>query len=681
MALENTETQPAPADETGANPPTAHRTGRGRRRRRSFVRRIARQARHLIRLRIIVAALVVLITLPTVGVIAYAVDSNARVQDSLGNLRRTFNTINRRSITNLTLNDITRMQVSLNNFVSNLAYARQNTVVLQRFAFLNPDLTTTFELLDAAEQLARAATDMLNGLQPALYYLVEGKSDVAVGGDITSGERVVELLELGRSRFASAARRLDATQRFIDNLPTRRLSPAVLLMVRELTDYYRQMRTASRVLNNAPDIISAVFGLSEPIDYLILSQNSDELRPSGGYISTYGWMRVRRFRIADFGYAASSDISPNPPPEALANELDIPAWWIQYPRPIYTAWDGSWYADFPSTARMAAWFYNNGRNPRSPIDAVIGIDIKGFEYLLEGIGGVIVPGYDLIVTGDNFREVIYTLRASNAPGDPYKEFLATLYRRIIGDWQTLAQTRSQPMLEALFRALQEKHVMLYFSDPALDEVVSLLGWSGAQNQGNTDYLMVADTNMGNKSNSAITRAITHDVRIEADGTTQSRLTLTYDYSAIRAEQDPAVRPEHYGNQKDYTNLLQIFVPKGSAITATNNLPGEVKIGEGLNRQIFVTLVRVNYDTTERFQVSYRTPAVVEPFGEQKRYRLLIQKQPGTPGDEVNVQVTLPEGAQLISISPDPATSYTLDRRILEFKLRLTTDQWIDIIFN
>lgn len=49
-------------------------------------------------------------------------------------------------------------------------------------------------------------------------------------------------------------------------------------------------------------------------NYLILSENSDELRPSGGYISTWGWLRVRRFRIADYGYNPTTDLTPNPPP-------------------------------------------------------------------------------------------------------------------------------------------------------------------------------------------------------------------------------------------------------------------------------------------------------------------------------------------------------------------------------
>ncbi|MBC7813249.1 MAG: hypothetical protein H7175_18975, partial [Burkholderiales bacterium] len=64
-----------------------------------------------------------------------------------------------------------------------------------------------------------------------------------------------------------------------------------------------------------------------------------------------------------------------------------------------------------------------------------------------------------------------------------------------------------------------------------------------------------------------------------------------------------------------------------------------------------------------------------------RYRLLLQKQPGMLGEVVNVQVTLPLGAQVISASPEPITSYSLDQPILEFRVDLLSDEWVEIIYR
>jgi hypothetical protein len=238
-----------------------------------------------------------------------------------------------------------------------------------------------------------------------------------------------------------------------------------------------------------------------------------------------------------------------------------------------------------------------------------------------------------------------------------------------------------PLLNAVLAALREEHIMIYFTDARLNEFMSLLGWSGAQTPGNYDYFMVADANLGNKSNSSIYRSMTYDVTIQPDGSLKSRAALSYDYSASTADKDPAVQPEHYGNQKDYANLMQVFIPKGSKLTGTDNLQTEPKTVNDERFTILVATVMVSFDSTERFQYSYTTPSLVEPFGPYRRYRLLLQKQAGTPGDEVNVQVALPPGASLVSASPVPAANYVLDNSILEFRLRLVTDQWIEIIFK
>jgi hypothetical protein len=46
-----------------------------------------------------------------------------------------------------------------------------------------------------------------------------------------------------------------------------------------------------------------------------------------------------------------------------------------------------------------------------------------------------------------------------------------------------------------------------------------------------------------------------------------------------------------------------------------------------------------------------------------------------------VQITLPPGAQVIRVSPSPAAQYTLERQLLEFRLNLSVDRWIEIIYR
>jgi hypothetical protein len=681
------DTLPAAAVERTPPPvPTAPapepRPARRHRRRAGPVRRFFRGVRKVVRWQIILAVLLIVITVPTVVGVALVTDSVARVQESLNSLERVVTQLSRRSLAELTLADFQRLQFSIREVSRSLSGARQQMAFLQPFSSLNSDLDAGLKAMSAAQSVAQAASNILEGLQPTLFYLVGGADQGTVGTQLSIGGSLVERLQFGRGSFLNANVYLSNAQTVLQQIDLTGVSPSLLLYINTLNRYFGDVQQISEVLVDADQLIARAFALDNAgQNYLILSQNSDELRPSGGYLSTYGWMRVRQGRIIDYGYSPTTSLSPNPPPAALASELDIPSWWIQYDNPVYMAWDGSWYADFPSTARLAAWFYNNGNNPRSPVDGVIGINIVGFEYLLQGLGQVTVPGYGEVVTPQNFRDVVYRIRAGGEGDTPHKRFIAAMYRQIISDWQALPPDRGDDMLNAVLRALREKHIMLYFTESRLNQIVRLLGWSGAQEApAGQDYLMVADANLGNKSNRSITRDITHDVEILSNGTARSRVSVAYDYSEVLAAQDPAVRPQHYA-QIDYFNIMQVYVPRGSTLTRASNLPNEVHTSEINGLTSFASLVQVPFDTSARFQFSYTTPTVVERIGSYQRYRLLLQKQSGMLGEAVNVTITLPPGARIISMTPSPAASYNLGSPILEFRLTLQTDQVIEIIYE
>ncbi|HRE48222.1 MAG TPA: DUF4012 domain-containing protein [Aggregatilineales bacterium] len=652
-----------------------------KKRRRSPLRRVVKRLRKVIKWQVIAVILLLATVIPLAVFAVTSTDATVRVQESLSAVRRVMTSLAGRTLNQFTSEDVERIHSSLTELIRSLGNAKNQLSLLRHLAFLNKDLGTTYEVLTVAELDALAAQDMLAGLQPTLFFLTKGQDERVISAQINAGERIVELLQIGQGRFISAGDRLTAAQLILDRLSLMGVSPRLVLQIEEFTEYHGQLEALNQVLRDAPDLITKAFGINEGQNYLILSQNNDELRPSGGYISTYGWLRVRRFRITDYGYSATTDISPNPPADELASELMIPAWWIQFPRPIYTAWDGSWYVDFPSTAKMAAWFYDKGNNPRSPVNGVISIDLVGFEMLLEAIGPIEVPGFDQVVTAKNFRDVIYAVRAAGTATEEHKTFLAAIYKQILTNWQSVSGQDSEKLLNAALRAMREKHIMIYFQDQRLNEVVSLLGWSGAQNPGRGDYLLVADANMGNKSNSSIAREVVLDVELQEDGTAINRVAIAYDYSAERAKSDPAVRPEHYRTQIDYGNILQVFVPRGAQLTGSNNVEDPITTVEWERYTSFTTYVLVAYDTTERYQLSYKTLPVVSEFGTYKRYILQLQKQPGTRGDVTTVQVKMPRGASVLTIRPEPTTTFQVENTILEFRMQLTTDQQIEIIYH
>jgi hypothetical protein len=174
--------------------------------------------------------------------------------------------------------------------------------------------------------------------------------------------------------------------------------------------------------------------------------------------------------------------------------------------------------------------------------------------------------------------------------------------------------------------------------------------------------------------------MTYDADIQPDGSVDGRMTVSYDYSATVADADPAVDPQYHG-PLDYSTLTQIFVPLNTTLIDATNVPTPPTVANNPSNTEFVTRLFIPYDSVQPFQFSYTTPPIVETLGTYKRYRLLIQKQPGTPNIALSVQISLPSGARVITSSPEPAASYVLDQPILEFRPDFTSDSWIEIIYQ
>jgi hypothetical protein len=652
-----------------------------RRRSRSKLKRLRKRVARLVNWRLLGIAVLTILTVIIVGGLVLATDSANRMNSSIANLDRILSNLQSRSGTELTLQDFERLQSSVDDLTNTLAIVRAQTAIIAPLAPLNSDLNASLRALDIAESLSLAVQSILTSVEPTIFFLVAGEEEQTVVRQISAGERIVERLLLGRSGFLAARTRLEQVKQGLDQINLTGVSPTLLLNTIALQRYYERFLAINESLLLAPDVLQAAFGIDSEQSYLILSANSDELRPSGGYISTYGWLTVRNGRITDYDYAATTAASPNPP--SIPTPYVVPSWWIEYGQPIYAAWDGSWYADFQRTAEMAAWYYNNGNNPKSPVAGVLGVDIYAVESLLPVIGDVPIPDFDVVVTEANFRELVYDIRAFGGDELAHKRFVASLYREIFARWQTLNQDqeRSAQLLGVLLQALQRKHMMFYFTDARLNQMMDYLGWSGRQIPAvNQDYLMVADANLGNKSNRSIIRQLTYDVQIEPDDRLESRVTVAYDYPRSLASADPAVDEQYHG-PLDYSNLLQVFVPAASTVTAVQGTTFNVNAVAEDTQTILITQLQVPFDGGARVQFAYRSAPAVVALGDYRRYRLILQKQPGMEAELVTVQVSLPATATLLTTFPSASASYSLDRPIVEFRVELVADTAIEVIYR
>lgn len=136
--------------------------------------------------------------------------------------------------------------------------------------------------------------------------------------------------------------------------------------------------------------------------YLLLAQNNDELRATGGFISSIGTLTfvdgVPTLGPMQDSYAVEDWTKAHPdPPEALREHMGIDLW---------TTRDANWSPDFPTAARDVAALYE--LNQDTEVHGVIAADMVAAARLLEVLTPLTLPNGTTVAPG----EVMDTLHES-----------------------------------------------------------------------------------------------------------------------------------------------------------------------------------------------------------------------------------------------------------------------------
>lgn len=604
------------------------------------------------------------------------IDGINRLDSNRRSLERVLDIIAQKDATEYTLNDFERLEIATQALTDGVASLQFRMGLIRPLRILNSDLDVSLTLLSAAEKLSLASLAMLDGTKPTLILLLDSETNNTIS--IPIGERIIDLLSIGQSSFTNAAKQLDAANQQLETLNLNNTSPAILLNAGKVHDFHSQLQNINDLLLNTPDILRYALGTDQTRTYLILGMNNDILRTVGGEPQTWGWLSLRSGSITGFDYTSFVATPFTPPPDnsPILRQFSAPTYWVDTQN-ADDLWQYPYSADFAIFAAMTSNYYDAGENPFAPLTGVISIDLDGYEIILEAMGSVDITDYDILLTAENFRETLYNYKGN--PRD-YQAFIHTIYRAILENWQSMGRNPKTQMklLRAALEGLQKKHILLYLRDENFNGMLQVLGWAGEQHiTNNHDYFMVTDTNTSNASNRYIFRQITYDVTVNTDSTLSSRLTIAYDYPSTSNETTPPALA------LTYQNFLQVFLPAGSLETGRNfdNQTGFVSADERNNNTVIVSQFNVEYGNAERLQYRYTPPIRVENYGSYKRYRLLIQKQPGTRLEDVLVQITLPPESEVVSVTPEVTASYEIDQPILDFRLEMDSDQWLEIIYS
>ena len=159
-------------------------------------------------------------------------------------------------------------------------------------------------------------------------------------------------------------------------------------LVPQVAQRLRQIQSVAPLITAAFDLLPLlprVIAQPDEQTYLLLAQNNDELRPTGGFISSIGVLAISRGipRLGSFvdSYRAENWDKPHPdPPEALRKYMGLDLWVTR---------DANWWPDFPTSAKAVAELYE--LNQDRQVDGVLAIDVTGAARLLEALAPLELP--------------------------------------------------------------------------------------------------------------------------------------------------------------------------------------------------------------------------------------------------------------------------------------------------
>ncbi len=429
----------------------------------------------------------------------------------------------------------------------------------------------TFSLIDNMVNAEEELTEMVTVGKEVATALLSNDSGNPAGVSPASA------LEKLRTLIRTLQDHLGLAQAELASLLVERRFPFSFAFINRQAEKAHQelirLRVTTGYVEHFMSLYPGFAGFTEPKKYLVLLQNSMELRPTGGFIGSLAEAQFADGRLSDFViqdvYTVDGQLKGHVDPPAPVRDLLAQEHW--YLR------DSNWDPDFLVSGTRASWFYEKETGTR--VDGVIGISTPLVIDLLRATGPILLQDYNDRISSDNFfGKSLYYTQTNFFPGSTQKkDFLGTLAQALISRITSSDGVNSFAVFAAIAKALASHDIVFMFPDVELQAQVEHFGWAGRVpsrsgcTEGNRissclfDPLAVVEANVGiNKVNYFVKRSQIRQVTIGAQGEVEEVLTLGYrNTSPPVSSNDTGAQPTGGGDYRMYTRFL---LPVGASVS-------------------------------------------------------------------------------------------------------------------
>ena len=381
-------------------------------------------------------------------------------------------------------------------------------------------------------------------------------------------------------------------------------------------------------------LLPAFSGYPEEKTYLFILQNNREMRPSGGFIGTYGILKIKNAEIVEFFTDNSYNLDrlvegklDIEPPEPIEKYMNQDHWYFR---------DSNWWPDFATSAEKASWFYHQ-EGGEEKLDGVIAITPTVIEKLLGVLGNFTIQ--DLLFNQGNFWEqlqyqVEFGYYEQGISESDRKDIIGDLGEQIIQRLYTAPMSQFSDILAMVSSQVKEKQIQLYFVDDEMQNLAMQNGWAGEVKGYAGDYLMLVDANLAAlKTDSVMDRTVQYD--LDVDDNHDLIATARVNYQNMGTFSWKTTR---------YRTYTRLYVPEGSELISvkvgntTVNLEEDVDTYQEFGKTAFGLFFQVEPQTSRVVSWKYKLPARIKQYVDGGEYNLMVQKQAGIP--KLNLQLDL-----------------------------------------
>lgn len=344
-------------------------------------------------------------------------------------------------------------------------------------------------------------------------------------------------------------------------------------------------------------------------NYIVVLQNSDELRATGGFLGSFFVLQTQNGQILPLqiqdiyvpdGQFKGFVEAPSGVKEYLSSGkgLRLP--------------DANWSPDFPNSAEQILYFFETVENKK--YQGVIALNLNMVEQLLSLTGDIYLPDYSININQDNFAQIARADRNEFFPGSQEKaNFLNHFFKMFKLKLSQTIKEKPREIIALSQKLITNKNIQFYSRDPEIAEILQRRNSDGSIHANKGLYYFLVESNVGiNKANRLVNRQATIDVKDQ-----QQKIIINFQNNS----QVPYVNYQRLYTNHD-TQLENVLID-GKRVSLIDQKIFTTQAGEKINE--FGFLISVLAQNQTKIEINLKSQLSTE-----LKKNIFIQKQSGLP---------------------------------------------------